>query len=186
MSWTTFRKNILNMSNFPTGVTGIDAVAEKWAMEYDMAVKNGVDIMNFISVDEGNIDTMKQLFKLAFMKGQTSQGPYDIVGELGKGVRAYWMGTQMKLFPIPLVPAAGSTQNIVVLNNNVNVPGNWNPGIPIPPTPFTNIIVDNFIVNAALHLTTIGGTITTLSLYPGAPPFLAPGIINWSGYVVKP
>lgn len=55
----------------------------------------------------------------------------------------------------------------------------------ISPTKNTGLIVDDFIAYATQHLTTVGGTITTTSLYPpaGTP---APGILTWTGYFVDP
>lgn len=55
----------------------------------------------------------------------------------------------------------------------------------LSPTKNTGLIVDDFIAYATQHLTTVGGTITTTSLYPpaGTP---APGILTWTGYFVDP
>lgn len=55
----------------------------------------------------------------------------------------------------------------------------------LPPTKNTGLIVDDFIAYATQHLTTVGGTITTTSLYPpaGTP---APGVLTWTGYFVDP
>ena len=55
----------------------------------------------------------------------------------------------------------------------------------ISPTKNTGLIVDDFIAYATQHLTTVGGTISTTSLYPPtATP--APGILTWTGYFVDP
>jgi hypothetical protein len=53
----------------------------------------------------------------------------------------------------------------------------------IPPTKNTSLIINDFILYATQHLTTVGGVITTTSLYPpiGTP---APGVISWTGYTV--
>lgn len=55
----------------------------------------------------------------------------------------------------------------------------------ISPTKNTGLIVDDFIAYATQHLTTVGGTVTTTSLYPpaGTP---APGVLTWTGYFVDP
>lgn len=55
----------------------------------------------------------------------------------------------------------------------------------LSPTKNTGLIVDDFIAYATQHLTTVGGTITTTSLYPptGTP---APGVLTWTGYFVDP
>lgn len=55
----------------------------------------------------------------------------------------------------------------------------------ISPTNNTSLIVNDFILYATQHLTTVGGTISTTSLYPpsGTP---APGVLTWTGYFVDP
>jgi hypothetical protein len=54
---------------------------------------------------------------------------------MGPGVIAYWTGAQLNQYPIPKIPAVGSTQNISVTSNVVINPGIWSPFIPSPPTP---------------------------------------------------
>lgn len=55
----------------------------------------------------------------------------------------------------------------------------------IPPTNNTGLIVDEFIRYATVHLSTISGVATTVSLYPPlATP--GPGIVIWTGYTVPP
>ncbi len=55
----------------------------------------------------------------------------------------------------------------------------------IPPTNNTALIVDEFIRYATIHLTTVSGIATTVSLYPPlSTP--APGIVLWVGYTVPP
>lgn len=55
----------------------------------------------------------------------------------------------------------------------------------IPPTKKASLIVDDFISYATSHLSTVSGVINTVSLYPpnGTP---APGVINWTSYMVAP
>jgi hypothetical protein len=132
MSWEIFKQNMLRTLNNPDGLTDIDIIAEKWASEYDAAVKRGFDTINQVTLKRGNFDIMKQLFKFALLKGQSSTTPYDLVGELGKGVQAYWAGAQMNEFPIPLIPAPGAVQNVSVTSNLVTIPGNWIPAVSVP------------------------------------------------------
>jgi hypothetical protein len=134
MSWEIFKQNILRMSNNPNGIPDIDTVARTYAREYDAAVKRGFDIQNNISVKRGNVELMEQLFKLALQKGLNSATPYDLVGEMGKGVIAYWQGAVLNEFPIPLIPAPGSTVNIGVSGNIVTNPGVWAPVVVLPTT----------------------------------------------------
>ena len=55
----------------------------------------------------------------------------------------------------------------------------------IPPTKNSALIIDDFIMYATQHLSTVSGVINTVSSYPpvGTP---GPGIINWTGYMVTP
>ena len=132
MSWEIFKQNMLRTLNNPDGLTDIDIIAEKWASEYDAVVKRGFDTINQVTLKRGNVEMMKQLFKLALLKGQSSTTPYDLVGEMGKGVQAYWAGAQMNEFPIPAIPAPGTIQNVSVTSNLVTIPGNWIPAVSVP------------------------------------------------------
>jgi hypothetical protein len=55
----------------------------------------------------------------------------------------------------------------------------------ILPTNTSEIIVDDFIRYAMMHLNTVSGVANTISLYPptGTP---GPGIVIWNGYFVEP
>lgn len=135
MSWQTFKDNILKLSSSPESINDIDLVAKTYATEYDAAIKRGKDSLHQISLQKGNVDAMTQLFKAALQKGQTSTAPYDLVGEMGKGVIAYWSGATMNNIPVPTIPAPGSTSNVSVVSNMVVNPGQWAPPIASPPTP---------------------------------------------------
>lgn len=129
MSWQLFKNNILRYANNPNAIQDIDAVAGVWANEYDACVKRGGDTLNKIAVKTGNVQAMKQLFKAALQKGLSSPGPYDLVGEMGKGVTAYWGGAILNQYPIPPIPAPGSTLNVSIVSNLVNNVGIWQPPI---------------------------------------------------------
>ena len=91
----------------------------------------------------------------------------------------------MNQFPIPLIPAPGSVQNILVISNTVVNPGVWPTLPPTPPNNTPTLLIDSFILAATIHLSTISGIINTTSLYPSVPaPIPAPGIIPWSGYTI--
>jgi hypothetical protein len=79
------------------------------------------------------------------LKGQTSKQPYDLVGELGKAVQAYWTGATLNELPIPLIPSPGATVNISVTSNVVINVGTWSPiqqSAPVQTQP--NPIKDDF------------------------------------------
>jgi len=135
MSWEIFKQNILRLADNPETIKDIDIVAKTFAIEYDSAVKRGADVLHKVSVKKGNVEAMEALFKAALLKGVSSTTPYDLVGEMGKGVLAYWSGAVLNEFPIPIIPAVGSVSNVSVTSNTVTNPGNWAPAIVIPSTP---------------------------------------------------
>jgi GH24 family phage-related lysozyme (muramidase) len=185
MSWVTFKENIVRMSESPESINNIDLVAKTYAEEYDACIKRGMDIISMASVKQGNVETMKTLFKFALQQGQLSTVGYDLVGAMGPGVIAYWSSAVLNEFPIPQLPAPGTIGNISVYYNMAMVPGIWKPAFLIPPTTIPQTLVDIFIFYAQTHLATITGFIITNSLYP---PFATPGpgIINWTGYFIDP
>ena len=190
MSWALFKSNILrktNPANNPS-ITMID-VATIWAEEYDACVKRGRDFINFESVQTGNLELMKLFFLFALFKGVVTPPGEDfsLVNEFGDGVKAYWGGAQMNPFPIPLLPSPGSIQNIAVTSNIVINTGTWPLYPPIKPARKQEIMVNMFVLAAIVHLFSIGGIIQTTSLYPSTPsPVPAPGVINWTGYLIPP
>jgi hypothetical protein len=188
MSWAIFKSNILRKTNPSSVENSIDDVAKIWAKEYDAAVKRGTDSVNFINLQTGNVPGMESLFRLALIQGQnTPTSTFSLVTQFGNGVLTYWTGATMNVFPIPLIPAPGSIQNIVVNSNVVVNPGVWSPQPPLSPNDNRELIIDQFINAATQHLTTVSGIILTTSLYPSAPsPIPAPGVISWTGYTIPP
>jgi len=129
MSWQIFKDNIVRMSDNPDAISDIDTVAKTYAREYDAAIKRGKDTIEGVSLQKGNVDIMEALFKAALQKGLTSTEPYDLVGEMGKGVLAYWGGATMNNFPNPKTLPPGAVSNISVTSNVVMDPGQWNPPV---------------------------------------------------------
>lgn len=189
MSWSIFKLNVLRVMKNQSSIDSFDTVASVFAKEYDAAVKRGKDFINFESVQRGNTQIMETLFKVALLKGLSTPpgGNFSLPNEFGNGVKAYWAGAQMTPFPIPLIPAPGSIQNIQVVQNIVTTPGTWPKYPPLKPAKQVETIVDQFILAAIVHLFTIGGLIQTVSIYPAAPsPIPGPGVISWKGYLVPP
>jgi hypothetical protein len=125
MSWEIFKRNILRYSNNPESIQDIDQVAKFYAREYDLAIKRGYDPVNLVPFKKGNVQAMEKLFKIALKKGLNSTGPYDLVGEMGKGVIAYWGGALLNELPIPILPSPGAISNVSVVSNLVLNPGTW-------------------------------------------------------------
>ena len=91
----------------------------------------------------------------------------------------------MNPFPIPPIPAPGAIQNIVVTQNICISPGIWVGNFPTPPVMSSALLIDFFILAAQIHLLTLKGMIYTTSMFPAAPsPVPAPGVIQWSGYLI--
>ena len=190
MSWSLFKRNILRKTNPNTNPSlNINEVATIWANEYDAVVKRGKDFINMESVQKGNKDLTKALFQIALLKGlATPPGVnFSLVNEFGNGVKAYWMGAQMNPFPIPLIPAPGTIQNIAVNSNIALNPGTWPLYPPLKPAKKQVIMVNMFILAATVHLFSVSGIIQTTSLYPAVPsPIPSPGVIPWTGYLIPP
>jgi hypothetical protein len=190
MSWSLFKKNILRKTNpIKNPSLSIDTVATIWADEYDAVVKRGKDLLNLESIQTGNKDLAKAFFQIALLKGlATPPGTdFSLVNEFGNGVKGYWMGAQMNPFPIPLIPAPGTIQNIVVNSNIATNPGTWPMYPPLKPATKQVIMVNMFILAATVHLFSVGGIIQTTSLYPSAPsPVPAPAVISWTAYLIPP
>jgi len=132
MSWQIFKDNIVRMSDNPDAIPDIDTVAKTYAREYDAAIKRGKDTIEGVSLQKGNVEIMEALFKAALQKGLTSTEPYDLVGEMGKGVIAYWGGAIMNNFPNPKTLPPGAVSNISVTSNVVMGPGNWQASLTPP------------------------------------------------------
>jgi len=190
MSWSLFKRNILRKTNPVNNPTlNVNEVATIWAEEYEAAVKRGRDFINLEVIQTGNFEIMRNLFRAALLKGLTTPPgtPFSLVNEFGNGVKAYWAGAQMRPFPIPLIPAPGSIQNLQVNSNVVTNVGVWPIYPPIKPASKQIIMVNMFVLAAIVHLFSIGGIIQTTSLYPSAPsPVPAPGVIPWTGYLIPP
>lgn len=125
MSWQIFKDNIVRMSDNPDAIPDIDTVAKTYAREYDAAIKRGKDVIEGVSLQKGNVEIMESLFKAALQKGLTSTEPYDLIGEMGKGVIAYWGGAIMNNFPNTKTLPPGAVSNISVTSNVVMDPGKW-------------------------------------------------------------
>jgi len=186
MSWQSFKENMKRVMDTPQSIGGIEDFAKTFADSYDTAVKQGGDLLNKVPIQRGNKDLLELYTKLALWRGVTSiSGDFNLINELGKGVEIYWSGATLQNFPVPILPAPGSTSNIQVTINQVTKPGSW-PELPIViPSTKTETFLNVLILAATIHLLTVGGTIQTVSIYPplGNP---APGILNWSIYLLKP
>lgn len=189
MSWSIFKKNIIQKTNPSSNNLNINDVASIWANEYDACIKRGNDLLNLETIQSGNLELMESLFKVALLKGLTTPPgqSFSLPNEFSRGIISYWAGATMRPFPIPLIPSPGSIQNIAVNSNVVTNVGVWPIYPPIKPVRKQEIMLNMFILAAAVHLFSIGGVIQTTSLYPAVPtPIPSPGVIIWRGYIIPP
>ena len=191
MSWGLFASNMKRYMANPIGVASLQVFAKKLTMEYDACIRRGIQGINLCSIQKGNTQLMEALTIVALLKCFALQKPgkplptSPILKELGNAVKGYWTGATLNPFPIPPIPAPGAIQNIVVTNNLCINPGTWIVQFELPPVESPNFFINSFILVAQIHLLTLKGMIYTTSMYPAAPsPVPAPGVINWSGYVV--
>jgi len=186
MSWDIFKQNIKRAVDNPDSISNIDSVADLYATEYDNAIRRGRDSLNLVSIQQGNIESMRETFRISLRLGSNTKSPtFQLINEFGKGIISYWIGATLQLIPIPIIPAPGSLQNISVITNVVTFPGTWPPSPPLSAQNNTSTFLDIFVSTATTHLQTVSGVVNTISLYPAFPVSVpAPGVLPWSGYVV--
>lgn len=184
MSLALFKSNMKFYMNNQNGIDKYQDWTNKFVNEYDQAVKRGFDTLNSpIRLQTGNTNLMKTLTNIACMNGLA--GNETFYNDLGKAIVGYWTGAQMSLFPPPILPAPGSIQNITTNVAPISIPGTWKPG-KFRPTNSVDVFLDKLIAGIQQHLGTVGGEYYTTSLYPGSPPFPAPGVVKWQGYTIPP
>jgi hypothetical protein len=129
MSWDIFKQNILNVATNPETINSTDSIAELYANEYDAAIKRGSDNLFQSKMKTGNIESLKLFIKLALDNGVSQKEPYDLVGEMGKGVLAYWAGAQLDPSSVPspptTPPAVGAVQNLQITSIVCLNAGQW-------------------------------------------------------------
>ena len=189
MSWQIFKQTMKLVMSRPEAVSSPDVFAEALAGAYLTTVSTGFAFLNFSRLQRGNYDAMKALFKLALLKGLATRPPerFSLVNELGEGVKVFWAGAQMTPFPIPIIPAPGSIQNISVTSNIVISAGTWPKFPPLFPARSVDMFIDQFILASIIHLFSLQGLVQTISLYPGPiSPIPGPGVKNWRAFVILP
>ena len=184
MSWDSFKRELKPFLDNPSPGKDITEFAKAFTNAYDNVVKQGSDLINGVSLLRGNKTSLEFFTVLALVKGRSdTSGNFNLVDELGKGIISYWTGATLNNFPIPTIPAPGSTSNVSVTQNIVVDAGQWPKALPLLPSIESETFLNAFVLAASIHLYGIKGVITTVSLYPplGNP---APGFINWTGYRV--
>jgi len=171
------------------GFKNPDDFARFFTDKYDECVKRGVDFITLNPVSKGNKDLMYSMLQIVNLTSAAALTPalYDLYFKmLGDAVVGYWSGAKLQTIVIPLIPAVGSIANIGVKNNIVTIPGQW-PKSKVRPMKNVRIFLKTFSTFARIHLLSLKGLCTTVSLYPPLPGIIGDGIIQWSGYkVVEP
>ena len=189
MGWTAFKQTVLTQMYGPPPPSSPTQVVDAIVRAYDEAVRTppSGDMMNQNFVTQGNTEALKQALYNIFAIQSKSTVPLPIVNQIASAFPLYWTGAQLSTtnLPIPIPPVM---VHWYILSNTVS-----NPGAPPPFTlPYgvaisTEQFVDNIILLARLHLTTVSGEMLTMAqYYPPAPvPIFAPGFSTWVGYMVE-
>ena len=135
MSWEIFKQTILRVANNPESIPDRNTVAKLYANAYDTAIKTGGDTNNKTRLIKGNVELMRQGFLSALEKGVTTHGPYDLVAEMGAGVKNYWQNATMDKFPTPTELPKGAVANINIVENTINNVGKWLEPLSTPSLP---------------------------------------------------
>ena len=194
MSWDIFKQNVSNMANNPETITDLSIAAHTYAVEYDACMKRGFNQDLLVTIQQGNVDVMESLFLAAFELGLTQPSLYDIVGQMGKGVIAYWGYAELSkiniagTIPLPTVEqiSQGVAYNVNPYFLYCTNPGQWPDFYALPPTNPTSNMLDLFILSAQMHLTTISGIALFNSYYPASVVGTLPSLANWMMYTIGP
>lgn len=135
MSWKDFRQTILLFADNPASIPDRNTVAKLYANAYHNAIKTGGDSINKTRLINGNVESMRQRFLDALEKGVRTHGPYDLVAEMGAGVKAYWTNATLDKLPIPIQLPEGAVSNINIVENKVEYVGDWLKPLPTPSAP---------------------------------------------------
>jgi hypothetical protein len=143
MSLEIFKQNMLSYMRNQPGINSYGEFAKKLTLEYDMAVKRGMDTVNGVTLGKGNTELMEATLNgiLATALQQPS-GEHPIITNMGPAFIAYWTGGSMAAGPPPVIPSPGAVINIATVGSMITNPGTWQPTdfkslepIPFEPTP---------------------------------------------------
>lgn len=187
MSWKLFKVNMLLYMNNPAGVVAFPQYAAKLAMEYDMCIRRGGQLINKNPIAMGNMPLFITMMNVAHTTALSKRipGKHAFLKDVGNAVKGYWTGATLLPFPTPLIPAPGSVQNIIANSAMVTSPGTW-PNVPFEiPTDSCLTFLDMMVLFMQIHLFSLKGMYMTTSLYPSAPsPIPGPGVVQWIGYSI--
>jgi hypothetical protein len=128
MSYDIFKQNMLSYMRNQSSIGSKEDFAKKLVQEYDALVKRGRDVVNGITVLEGNTESMEAVLNgILTTAFQQSSGEHAILTNLGPAFQAYWSGAKMNLIPPPkpTITPAGVMVHITQVSNMVTNPGTW-------------------------------------------------------------
>lgn len=187
MSWNLFKVNMLMYMNNPRGVVAFPQYAAKLALEYDMCMRRGGELISKNPVMVGNPALFTQMMTVAHLQalGKGTPSQHAFLKDVGQAVKAYWTGATLIPFPVTPIPASGAVQNLIINQALVTDSGKW-PNVPFEiPTKSSLTFINAMVLFMQIHLLTLKGLYFTTSLYPSAPsPIAAPGVVNWTAYTI--
>lgn len=187
MSFALFKSNMASYMENQAGIKTYAAFAKKLTMEYDAAIRRGYQSINLVVIQKGNTEMMESMVTLACSTAiQKKKGLHGVINDIGKGVVGYWTGATLNNFPPPVIPALGSVMNIMTTAAMVTNAGKFPDMFVQHPIMDSNIFLDTLIMGMNIHLSTVAGMYMTVSMYPGVPTTIAPGMLPWAGYNVPP
>lgn len=185
MSFQTFKATMLNYMSNQDGISSYANFANKLTTEYDACIRRGSQTINSIPLQSGNVPGMLGLVTTACTIAISKrEGKHNFADDIGKGVVAYWSGAQLVPGIPPPTPAVGAIVNISTTVVPCINPGTWTPIGPLSPTDNTGLFLDLLIAGMQDHLTKVVFLYNTISQYPGAPPPIAPGVLQATGFTV--
>ena len=185
MSFNTFKANMGNYMTNQGGIGNFNDFAKKLTNEYNMCILRGFQDTNMIPLSTGNTAGMEGLVIIACATALSKTGGlHTFADDIGKGVVAYWTGAQLTVGIPPIIPATNAVQNITTTAAICMNPGVWTPIGPLANNNETDTFLSILAAGMVNHLTTTVFMYSTISIYPGAPPPVAPGVLVHPAYLV--
>jgi hypothetical protein len=185
MSFSKFKSAMNSYMTNQGGIGAFTDFAKKITTEYDMCVKAGVQDVNPIPISAGNTAGMEALVAIACQVALSkTDGMHTFADDIGKGVVAYWTGLTLTVGIPPVIPASGAISNITTTAAVCMNPGTWPPVGPLSNQNSNEAFLGLLIAAMQGHLPTTVHMYSTISIYPGAPPPVAPGVLIHPGFLV--
>lgn len=183
--WDNFKFSVKKVME--AGPPSLDDVAKVIANSYDATMKlpPAGDFLAKNTIENGNVAILENAIRSILLQQSNSPEQLPIINAISNAFVSYWSGATLTKQFTPLIPAPGSTGNILTKQCFVS-----NPGLQVT-YPFNldgvdnvDAFLDKLIMAANAHLSTVAGIYVTDSLYPPNGT-VAPGVISWAGFSVN-